>query len=176
MSDRMLSLVLDYTTDAILVSDSDGRIVYANTPLLRLFRFPSKELIGQPFEILMNQSDDLDVEGRRKDGFLFPVDVQLSALPDSALVVAVVRDMTAQRRTVVDIAIAKIDLDNANSRIEHLQASLDLVIQRLFALGTSIVASARQEMLLSQRMDAAVQGIDEVIEAVQNSRQPIAGT
>ena len=46
--------------------------------------------------------------------------------------------MTAQRQSVVDSAIARIDLANANSRIERLQGSLDLVIQRLFALGTSI--------------------------------------
>ena len=32
--------------------------------------------------------DDLDIEGRRADGSSFPVDVQLNALPGSALVVA----------------------------------------------------------------------------------------
>ena len=151
-------------------------IVYTNNPLLRLFRYEADELVGQSFEILMSYSDDLDIEGRRSDGSLFPVDVQLSALPESALVVAVVRDMTAQRQSVVDSAIARIDLANANSRIELLQESLDLVIQRLFALGTSMVAGASNESLLSQRMDAALKGIDEVIEAVQHSRQVVAGT
>jgi nitrogen-specific signal transduction histidine kinase len=175
VSDLLLSLVLDCTTDAVLLSDSDGLIVYTNNPLLRLFCYDSEDLVGQPFEILMSYSDDLDIEGRRSDGSLFPVDVKLSALSESSFVVAVVRDMTAQRRSVVDGAIAKIDLDNANNRIEQLQASLDLVIQRLFALGTTIVASASNGSLLSQRMETAVQGIDEVIEAVQNSRQPVAG-
>ncbi len=176
ISDLLLSTVLDCTTDAVLLSDGDGSIVYINNPLLRLFRYEAHELIGQSFEILMSYSDDLDIEGRRSDGSLFPVDVQLSALPESALVVAVVRDMTAQRQSVVDSAIARIDLANANSRIELLQESLDLVIQRLFALGTSMVASASNGSLLSQRMDTALKGIDEVIEAVQHSRHVVAGT
>ena len=57
-----------------------------------------------------------------------------------------------------------------------MQDSLDLVIQRLFALGTTIVASATNEDLLAQRMEHAVQGIDEVIEAVQQLRQDPAPT
>ena len=84
--------------------------------------------------------------------------------------------MSAQRQAVVDSAIARIDLANATSRIVVLQESLDLVIQRLFALGTSIVASASNQSTLAERMDKAVQGIDEVIEAVQHSRQLVAGT
>ena len=176
ISDLLLSTVLDCTTDGVLLSDGDGLIVYINEPLLRLFHYEADELIGQSFEILMNYSDDLDIEGRRCDGSLFPVDVQLSALSGSALVVAVVRDMTAQRQSVVDSAIARIDLANANSRIELLQESLDLVIQRLFALGTSMVASASNGSLLSQRMDTALKGIDDVIEAVQHSRHVAAGT
>ena len=176
LSDLLLSMVLDCTTDAVLLSDSDGLIVYINDALLRLFGYVPDELVGHPFEVLMSYGDDLDIEGRRSDGSLFPVDVQLSALQESGLVVAFVRDMTAQRQSVVDSAIARIDLANANSRIDQLQNSLDLVIQRLFALGTSIVASASNGSLLSQRMDMAVKGIDEVIEAVQHTRQVVAGT
>jgi nitrogen-specific signal transduction histidine kinase len=176
MPDLLLSMVLECMTDGVLLSDTDGLIVYVNSPLLLLFGYDADDLVGQSFEALMSYNDDLDIEGRRSDGSLFPVDVQLSALPESDLVVAVVRDMTARRQSVVDSAIARIDLTNANSRIDVLQESLDLVIQRLFALGTSIVASASNGTTLAQRMDKAVQGIDEVIEAVQHSRQVVAGT
>ena len=192
--DTLLGTILDFTTDAVLVSNGSGSIVYVNTPLLDLFGYRETELVGRHVEVLLAESldeehsdsitkflraptsgpmtsDDLDLEGLRADGSRFPIDVHLNALPGSALVVGTVRDMTAHRRSSVDSAIAKIDLANALRRIEQLQDSLDLVIQRLFALGTSLVASATNEDLLAKRMDHAVQGIDEVIQAVQQHRQ-----
>ena len=192
--DTLLGTILDFTADAVLVSNGSGIMVYVNTPLLDLFGYGSADLVGRHVEVLLADSldeddsdsitkllrattagpmtsDDLDLEGLRADGSRFPIDVHLNALPGSALVVGTVRDMTAHRRSSVDSAIAKIDLANALRRIEQLQDSLDLVIQRLFALGTSIVASATNEALLAQRMEHAVQGIDEVIEDVQHHRQ-----
>jgi PAS domain S-box-containing protein len=192
--DTLLGRILDFTADAVLVSNGSGVVVYVNTPLLDLFGYRAADLVGRHIEVLLADSldeedsdsitkllrattsgpmtsDDLDLEGLRADGSRFPIDVHLNALPGSALVVGTVRDMTAHRRSSVDSAIAKIDLANALRRIEQLQDSLDLVIQRLFALGTSIVASATNEDLLAQRMEHAVQGIDEVIEAVQLHRQ-----
>jgi PAS domain S-box-containing protein len=186
----LLATVLDFTTDAVLVSNGNGVMVYVNTPLLDLFGYGTPELVGQRVEVLLAESlgeqhkdyvtkylaapttepmttDDLDLEGRRADGSRFPIEVQLSSLPGSALVVGTIRDVTADRRSSVDHAIAKIDLANARNRIDQLQESLDLVIQRLFALGTSIVASATDEEVLAQRMEGAVKGIDDVIEAVQ---------
>ena len=117
--------------------------------------------------------DDLDIEGRRADGTHFSVDIQLDVLPGSPLVVATVRDMTVQRQASVDNAIARIDLANAATRIDHLQESLDLVIQRLFALGTSIAAGASNEPVLLDRLAGATRGIDEVIEAVQERRHGV---
>ncbi len=195
-SDGAMSMVLDRTTDGVMLTDGNGRIVYANVPLLQLFGYDAEDLIGQPLEILLPENlrkhhrdhvkgflaaptprpmgrDDLDLVGRHADGSIFSIDVQLSALPGSTLVVVTIRDMTAQRRATADLAIGKIDLTNANARIDRLQGSLDLVIQRLFALGTSIAAGASDESVLSERMAAALHHIDQVIEAVQSGRQAV---
>ena len=195
--EALLATVLDFTTDAVLVSNGNGVMVYVNTPLVELFGYEAPDLVGRPVEILLAESlgeqqndyitkyladptpepmttDDLDIEGLRADGSRFPVEVQLNSLPGTDLVVGTIRDATAHRLSSVDNAIARMDLANARNRIEQLQESLDLVIQRLFALGTSIVASATNENVLAQRMEGAVQGIDEVIEAVQLHRQPKA--
>jgi PAS domain-containing protein len=173
-SGELLSMVLDLTTDAALLSDGDGVIVHVNTPLLRLFGYQSGTLVGQHVDVLMlPDCDDTDVEGRRADGTTFPIDVHLNVPAGSPLVVATVRDMTAERQSSVDGAIARIDLANAISRIDQLQESLDLVIQQLFGLGTSIVASASNDSALSQRLDDAVRGIDQVIDAVQQRRRDL---
>ncbi len=193
--EALLATVLDFTTDAVLVSNGNGVMVYVNNPLVDLFGYGAPDLVGRPVEILLAESlgeqhndcitkylmdptpepmttDDLDIEGLRADGSRFPIDVQLNSLRGSALVVGTIRDATAHRLSIVDNAIARMELANARRRIEQLQESLDLVIQRLFALGTSIVASATNGDVLAQRMEGAVQGIDDVIEAVHLQRQP----
>ncbi|MBK5332637.1 MAG: PAS domain S-box protein [Ilumatobacteraceae bacterium] len=172
--EELLSSVLDNTVDAVLMTDDDGVIVYVNSSLMRLFGYTDDDddsPIGARIGALLPDADEMDVEGRRVDGSMFAVDVQVRVLPDAPFVVATVRDMSAQRQTVVDNAIDRIDLANARARIEQLQESLDLVIQRLFALGTSIMASASNEDELTHRMDTAVQALDDVINAVQRGRQ-----
>ena len=195
-TDAFLSMLLDRTTDGILLTDSDGAIVYANQPLLQLFDYDAADLLGQPVEVLLPEylrdhhrkqvegfiaapyprpmgRDDLDLEGRRADGSVFSIDVQLNAIPDSSLVVATIRDMTTQRQAAVDHAIGKIDLTNAKGQVNRLQGALDLVIQRLFALGTSIAASASDDRMLAERLAAALGGIDEIIDTIQVSRQTV---
>jgi hypothetical protein len=169
----LLSSVLDSTVDAVLMTDDDGVIVYVNSSLMRLFGFTddADSPVGMRIGTLLPDADEMDVEGRRADGSMFAVDVQVRVLPDAPFVVATVRDMTAQRQSVVDNAIDRIDLANAKARIEELEESLDLVIQRLFALGTSILADASNETDLTYRMDTAVQALDDVINTVQRGRQ-----
>ena len=171
--EMLLSSVLDCTVDAVLMTDDDGVIVYVNSSLMRLFGYTDDDdsPVGVSIGSLLPDADEMDVEGRRVDGSLFPVDVQVRVLPDAPFVVATLRDMTQQRQSVVDNAIDRIDLANAKVRIGQLQESLDLVIQRLFALGTSIMASASNETELKYRMDTAVQALDDVINAVQRGRQ-----
>jgi PAS domain S-box-containing protein len=192
----LMSQVLDKTTEGVLVSDDEGVIIYANEPLLALFGYDAENLVGESLEILLPEDlraghrdlvthfmksgidramgrDDLDIEGRRADGSCFSIDVQLNALPGTSLVVATVRDMTGERRAAVDIAIAKIDLANAKAQNDQLSESLDLVIQRLFALGTSVVAGAAKDSAPDERLTAAVHGIDEVIATVQETRRAV---
>ena len=195
-TDAFLSMLLDRTTDGIMLTDATGVIVYANQPLLEMFGYDDTELIGQPVEVLLPEylrqhhrkqvegfiaaprlrpmgRADLDLEGRRADGSVFSIDVQLNTMPDSQLVVATIRDMTSQRQASVDHAIGKIDLNNAKCQVERLQTALDLVIQRLFALGTSIAASASNDRMLSERLATALYGIDQIIDTIQETRQTI---
>ncbi len=195
-TDAFLSMLLDRTTDGVMLADAHGVIVYANQPLLEMFAYDDAALIGQPVEVLLPEylrhhhhrqvegfiaaprprpmgRDDLDLEGRRADGSVFSIDVQLNAMPESVLVVATIRDMTTQRQASVDHAIGKIDLTNAKGQVERLQNALDLVIQRLFALGISITASASDERMLSERLATAVHGIDQIIDTIQETRQTV---
>ncbi len=94
-------------------------------------------------------------------------------MPGTSFVAATVRDMTAQRRAAAECALDRIDLANSRAEAVRLRESLDLVIQRLFALGMSIAASASNEALLADRMATALHGIDEIIETVQTARRAV---
>ena len=192
-----LSSVLDRITDGVLLVDGESVIVYVNEPLADMFGYQVCDLVGEAIEMLLPHNrreehrthveqfaadptarpmgrEDLDIEGRHADGTNFPIDIQLDVLPGSSVVVATVRDMTKQRQASADNAIARIDLAHATAQIAQLEESLDLVIQGLFALGTSITAGESNEPVLLNRLANATKGIDEVIDAVQRRRR-VAG-
>lgn len=183
-------MVLDHTVDGLLLVGDEGVIIYANGPLHQLLGYDAGDLIGLPLDALLPEDvrdrhrrqftqfqrkptlrpmgrEDLDIEGRRADGSTVAVDVQLDSLPGLPFMVATVRDMTAERRSSVDRAIDKLDLASARTQVDLLQSALDLVIQRLFALGASIEAGAANSSALSARLNTALQHIDQIIEVVQ---------
>jgi diguanylate cyclase (GGDEF)-like protein/PAS domain S-box-containing protein len=108
--------------DAILVVDSEGRIVEANPQTESLFGYVSSELLGSPIEILIPErfrsshaahrgdygnhphmrpmGTGLELYGRRKDGSEFPVDIMLSPLESERgrYSLCVIRDITEQKR------------------------------------------------------------------------------
>ena len=120
----MSSTVLDYRAvfesapDGIVIVDDEGRIVEVNPCILTQFEYTAAELIGEPVEILVPESQrgahkghrthfqadpasrpmgaGLDLVGRRKDGSGFPVEISLSPWKtnDGDFVIGVVRDQT----------------------------------------------------------------------------------
>ncbi|HXX44186.1 MAG TPA: sigma 54-interacting transcriptional regulator [Candidatus Acidoferrales bacterium] len=114
--------LLESAPDAVVIADASGRIAFANSQAERIFGYAPHELLGQPVEILIPESvrqahvrhrseytasprtrgmgSGLELEGRRKDGSTFPVEISLSPLeePDGRFVVSAIRDMTERRR------------------------------------------------------------------------------
>ncbi len=115
--------IIEAAPDGLLVADANGGIVMVNRQLEQMFGYAAGELLGQPIEQLvpetqrdhhpglragfmatggtraMKASDGV-LQGRRKDGSLFPIDVGLSHLASlggrGACVCASVRDVTAR--------------------------------------------------------------------------------
>src|SRR5438876_2637937 len=114
--------LFEFSPDAILVADQQGRIVRINAQVEKLFGYPRDELISRPVEILMpdcfheahivhrqhyNQEmrmrpmgAGLDLVGKRKDGTEFPVDIMLSPVeaPEGVTVIAVIRDISERKQ------------------------------------------------------------------------------
>ncbi len=114
-----LATAIDQAAEAIVVTDPDGRIVYANPAFERVTGYPRAELLGQNPRVLKSGAHDSafyarlwstllagetwrgTLTNRRKDGTLFEEEAAISPVRDSAgritAYVAVKRDLTAER-------------------------------------------------------------------------------
>jgi PAS domain S-box-containing protein len=114
--------LLEAAPDAILETDAEGRIVLLNRGAERMFGYTREELLGLPVEELVPESVrekhtqhrdvyrkhpgtrpmgiGLTLEGRKKDGSLFPVEISLSPVEteEGFRVTAIVRDVSERRQ------------------------------------------------------------------------------
>lgn len=134
--------LLDVAADAMLVVDSQGRIVLANPAAERLFGYDLDELARLTVEDLMPQrlramhqaqraenggrsrsramGSGLAIRGLRKNGSEFDADVSLSPIEDG-LVLATVYDTTRRKRAEESLAAAR---EFAESIVSTIQESL----------------------------------------------------
>jgi PAS domain S-box-containing protein len=120
-SEEQLRALFEFSPDAIIASDQEGRIAETNAQVERFFGFTRAELLGQSIDVLVpkrfrpahpahrkDYSDrarvrpmgaGLELYGRRKDGSEFPVDIMLGPVETAAgrMVLSVIRDLTEKR-------------------------------------------------------------------------------
>lgn len=122
-TERRFRELLEAAPDAIIEVDREGRIVLLNLVTEKLFGYTREELLGQPVELLVAEGvrrahlchregywnhpatrpmgSGLALEGRRKDGSSFPVEISLSPVhsEEGLRITAVIRDISERKRT-----------------------------------------------------------------------------
>jgi PAS domain S-box-containing protein len=139
--------LLDTAPDAIVVTDSKGKIDFVNLQTEKIFGYARAELVGQPIEILIPErfrpshvghrtqyaaepslrpmGSGRELFGRRKDGTEIAVEVSLSPLhtPEGTVVSAAIRDVTERRNLE---ATSKLASERLRAAVEASQDAFAL--------------------------------------------------
>jgi PAS domain S-box-containing protein len=119
-SERNFRGLIDAAPDAILVIDSDGRVLKANDEAERMFGYSRDDLLGHDVEMIVpdrfraehrakrarygeapaTRTIAGELVGKRADGSEFPVEIRISPLETQGThsVVGIVRDVTERHR------------------------------------------------------------------------------
>jgi PAS domain S-box-containing protein len=139
-SEAMFRGLLESTPDAVVIANRDGTIVLVNSRTEELFGHTRSEMLGKPVNVLIPErfqeqfaaclsaaSADrdaaskvagLEMDGRHKNGSVFPVELSLSSLwiESGIIVFCTLRDISARRRSVEALRESE---DRFHSAFEH---------------------------------------------------------
>ena len=124
-SEARLRAILNTVVDAIITIDRDGTITGVNPATERMFGYSADEMVGRNVSLLMpppyRQEHDgylanylrtgqarvigigREVQGQRKDGSVFPIDLAVTEVKDMQLFTGVIRDVTDRKRLEAEV-------------------------------------------------------------------------
>lgn len=181
--DRTLQLLLETAPVGILSVDAQGIIITANHALETMFGWRPGELIGQDIDQLVPPAlrdrhathrtayfatprplyvgRGLDLEGQRKDGSTFPVEVSLNHVPtaDGGHAIAFVTDISERKRQEEALQHNHAELERRTLQLSRLASQLTLAEQTVRKQLASTLHDGLQQLLFSAAitLDQAVQ-------------------
>lgn len=150
-SEARLRAIFESTIDGIIAIDEQGTVESINPAAVRIFGYASQEVTGQNVSMLMPEpyrsghdryiGDYLrtgqakiigigrEVEGRRKDGTIFPLDLGISEVTrvGRRLFIGVVRDITERRRAE---ETQRLLIDEINHRVKNTLATVQAMAEQ----------------------------------------------
>lgn len=157
-SERRFRSLAQTASDAIVITDADGIVMFINEVGEKYFGHDAQELLGNSMEVLVPERNrerycegieeirltgkgaflagTRQINGLRKDGTEFPIDVSMTAwqVDGSTFLTSFVRDATArveqERRQKMELAVARV-LAEAESAHDGMQRMLREIVQTL---------------------------------------------
>ena len=175
-SEARLRGIVDTAMHAVIGIDSEGRIQSFNATAEGMFGYPAAEVLGHNLAMLMPPSyreaherglrnylatgvgkvigGILEVEGRRKEGSTFPIELTVSEVRrgDRRTFTGIVRDSSA-RKAVED-------------QLQHLIHELTASSEELEAMMTAQLTSTKQVVSTVQQIVATSQELEQTMQGV----------
>gem|GEM_PF-1637863 len=182
-SQNRLSAVIDNAVDGIISIDERGTILSVNPVCEKIFGYTRAEMMGENVRMLMpepyrSEHDGYlanyartgeakvigvgrEVEGRRKDGSVFPLDLAVARveLSDGLIYTGIVRDISERRRLIDALAESRERLaaviDNAVDGIISIDAagtitSVNKACERIFGYAAQEMLGENVRMLMPE--------------------------
>ncbi len=154
IAEKLLSpSMLEAIPDAVAAVNQQGVIVQVNAQMEAMFGYTRQELIGQPIEMLVPErqrgqhhghrdrfhaqpklrrmGSGLELNGLRRDGSEFPVEISLSPVPtaNGLIVLSAIRDISERKRIEEELRRANAELEIRKSReLADYQRRLALIV------------------------------------------------
>jgi PAS domain S-box-containing protein len=177
-----MTSLFENATEGIVVTNNKGSIMLVNPAACKMFHYTEEELIGQPVELLIptkyrtghvklrdnfyhhpqnrEMGSGRDLNGQRKGGEEFPVEVSLSTYmqQNNRYVIAFVIDITHRKEIEQSMLKQQQQLERVSNDIRKLNAELEAKVEER----TVIPKEALQRLEQSQ---------EELSEALDKERQ-----
>jgi PAS domain S-box-containing protein len=196
--EELLQAILDTAMDAIITIDQRGIIQSVNAVTERMFGYTAAEMIGQNVSMLMASPDreahdgyiaryletgerhvlgiSREVDGRRKDGSIFPTDLAVSEIKHLELFTGIHRDLTHHKQLERDVVeVASLEQRRIGQDL-HDSVAQELTALNLLArdLAETLRTDPEKALSLVERMQQGLQRSQQELRVVLRGLLPVA--
>lgn len=189
---KRLAAVLDNTVDGLITIDETGLVEHYNKACEKIFGFKAHEIVGQNVKLLMPEpyhsehdgylknyhatgvkkiiGSGREVEGQRKDGSTFPLDLSVSEVnvQGRKLYSGIVRDISERKKAEAEIKQINSELEEFAYRTSHdLRSPLVSSIRLLDMVENAIRAGEKDKALFSTKLiQTSLQKLEELVKDI----------